>query len=81
MKNVNSSGRIIQNLFEDEKSLKSWQFYMSSVRRHWPVMGILGDFSLSVGLQVGADEHNSYFWPGESCAGIVYSATTPWRDL
>lgn len=81
MKNVSSSGRIIQNLSEDEGSLKSLKFCMSSVMRHWLVMGVLGDFSLFVGLQVGADDHNSYFWPGESCAGIVYSARTLWRDL
>jgi len=44
MKNVSSSGKIIQSVSEDEGILKSWKFYMSSVTRHWPVMGVLGDF-------------------------------------
>lgn len=53
MKNVSSSGRLIQNLSEDEGSLKSWKLYMSSIMRHCLVMAILGDFPFLLGCILG----------------------------
>lgn len=53
MKNVISSRRLIQNLSEDEGSLKSWKFYMSSIMRQCLVMTILGDFPFLLGCILG----------------------------
>lgn len=53
MKNVSSSGRLIQNLSEDEGSLKYWKFYMSSIMRQCLVVGILGDFPFLLGCTLG----------------------------
>lgn len=53
MKNVISSGRLIQNLSEDEGSLKSWKFYMSSIMRQCLVMAILSDFPFLLGCTLG----------------------------
>lgn len=53
MKNVSSSGRLIQKSSKDERSLNSWKFYVSSIMRHCLVMAVMGDFPVLLGCTLG----------------------------